>query len=70
MIASREFLVRREAEAAERFEGQDVPRPPYWGGWRVVPEVIEFWHGRLNRLHDRLRYRREGAGWVIERLAP
>ena len=44
--------------------------PDFWGGYRVVPEVVEFWQGRTNRLHDRLRYRREGDRWVIERLSP
>jgi pyridoxamine 5'-phosphate oxidase len=55
-----------EAEHARR----PIPRPPHWGGLRVVPEVVELWQGRPNRLHDRLRYRRDGDGWVIERLAP
>jgi pyridoxamine 5'-phosphate oxidase len=70
VVPGRAFLEERMAEAEERYAGEEVPRPPYWGGWRVVPEVVEFWHGRPNRLHDRLRYRREGGGWVIERLAP
>jgi pyridoxamine 5'-phosphate oxidase len=57
--------------AQERF-GPDrpVPPPPHWGGLRVIPETVEFWQGRSNRLHDRLRYRRTPDGWVLERLAP
>jgi len=59
------------AEAEERFEGRDVPRPASWGGYRVVPETVEFWQGRAGRLHDRLRYRcNEAGGWMVERLAP
>jgi pyridoxamine 5'-phosphate oxidase len=48
----------------------DVPRPIHWGGYRVLPQLFEFWQGRENRLHDRLRYRRCGGGWLLERLAP
>ena len=69
VIGSRGELERRLAEASARFSG-DVPRPPFWGGYRVVPEVVEFWHHRDDRLHDRLRYRRVDPGWVIERLSP
>ena len=54
----------------QKYAGQEVPLPPNWGGWRLAPETVEFWQGRRNRLHDRLRYRREKDGWVIERLAP
>lgn len=50
--------------------GEDPPRPPHWGGYRVVPHALEFWQGRADRLHDRLLYRRSGRGWTIERLAP
>ncbi len=59
------------AAAVERFgtEGP-VPPPPHWGGLRVIPETVEFWQGRSNRLHDRLRFRRTTAGWIVERLAP
>jgi pyridoxamine 5'-phosphate oxidase len=52
------------------YEAREVPRPPFWGGYRVEPEVIEFWQGRENRLHDRLVYRRSGGGWGRERLQP
>jgi len=71
VIGSRAELDERYAELARRWpEGTDAPMPEFWGGYRVTPEVFEFWQGRANRLHDRLRYRRDGRGWVIERLAP
>ncbi len=63
------LLERLEAEARARFPAE-VPRPPHWGGYRVMPEIIEFWQGRPSRLHDRLRYRRDNGVWIIERLAP
>jgi pyridoxamine 5'-phosphate oxidase len=71
VIDSRASLERRVEQLDERFPG-DVPQPPFWGGFRLVPENIEFWHHREDRLHDRLRYRREaeGAPWIRERLAP
>lgn len=70
VIDRRETLEARFAELRERF-AEKVPRPEHWGGYRVKPNSIEFWQGRDNRLHDRLRYRREeDGGWVIERLAP
>ena len=70
VIASRETLETRFAELQKRF-GEDVPRPEHWGGYRLRPNSIEFWQGRDNRLHDRLRYRlRENGAWLIERLGP
>jgi pyridoxamine 5'-phosphate oxidase len=69
-IASREELDDACRDASTRFP-DDVPRPSHWGGLRVTPNTVEFWHGRPNRLHDRLRYRRADDGeWVVERLAP
>ncbi|MFC7529534.1 pyridoxamine 5'-phosphate oxidase [Actinoplanes sp. GCM10030250] len=58
------------AAATERFADGAVPAPPHWGGFRVVPETVEFWQGQSSRLHDRLRFRRSPSGWVVERLAP
>ncbi|MCY0920276.1 MULTISPECIES: pyridoxamine 5'-phosphate oxidase [unclassified Streptomyces] len=71
VIGSRAELDRRYAELAERYpEGEQVPVPPEWGGLRVVPDAVEFWQGHENRLHDRLRYVREGGKWRVERLCP
>jgi pyridoxamine 5'-phosphate oxidase len=69
-IASREELETRAAERAEEFAGRDVPVPPYWGGFRVDPDRIEFWQGRTGRLHDRLLYERTATGWTRSRLSP
>ncbi|WP_457030361.1 pyridoxamine 5'-phosphate oxidase [Kitasatospora sp. P5_F3] len=70
-VSSREVLEQRYAELDRRYpEGEGVPVPPFWGGYRVVPETVEFWQGRENRLHDRLRYLAEGGGWRVERLCP
>ena len=70
VVADRAELQRRFAAAAERFAGEPVPRPEGWGGFRVVPSEVEFWQGRPGRLHDRLRYRRDGDTWHLDRLAP
>jgi pyridoxamine 5'-phosphate oxidase len=70
-IEDRVALEERLRELEAEYEGREVPRPPFWGGYCVEPEVIEFWQGRENRLHDRLIYRRsEGGGWRRERLQP
>lgn len=69
-VESRSILEERVRALEADYEGREVPRPPFWGGYRVEPEVIEFWQGRENRLHDRLVYRRTGGEWRIERLQP
>ena len=69
VIPSRAWLDERLADAEARYP-DDVPLPDFWGGFRVVAETVEFWQGRENRLHDRLRYRRTADGWAIERLSP
>jgi pyridoxamine 5'-phosphate oxidase len=70
VLADRAALDARMTTMDARFAGQVVPRPPWWGGIRVTPTSVEFWQGRANRLHDRLRYRATVDGWRIERLAP
>lgn len=72
VLPDRATLDAAFAEAAERFDGSDVPCPPHWGGYRLVPSAVELWQGRQNRMHDRLRYVREGdeGGWRVERLSP
>jgi len=69
-LESRAELERRFAEIEREYPGDEVPLPPFWGGFRLVPEVMEFWQGRVNRLHDRLQYRRSGDGWSVRRLYP
>lgn len=71
VISGREVLEERVAELSAQYQGQEIPRPADWGGFRVIPDTIEFWQGRPNRLHDRLRYRLLADGrWQIERLSP
>jgi pyridoxamine 5'-phosphate oxidase len=71
VIGSRAELDERYDELARRWpEGTQIPMPEFWGGYRVIPEMVEFWQGRLDRLHDRFRYRLVSGHWVIERLAP
>nr|WP_010133005.1 pyridoxamine 5'-phosphate oxidase [Microbulbifer agarilyticus] len=70
-IVSREVLEEQFAACEKKFEGVEVPRPEFWGGYRVVPHAVEFWQGRASRLHDRLIYRAlEGGEWQVERLSP
>ena len=70
VLGRREELERRFREAKERFAGGDIPLPTFWGGYRVIPETFEFWQGRANRLHDRLRFTRADGEWTIDRLYP
>lgn len=69
-IDNREFLEERVVFFEKKFEGQEVPRPPHWGGYRVNPNFYEFWQGRSSRLHDRLIYQKQGSDWMKSRLAP
>lgn len=71
VVDCREVLERRLEQLNEEYENKDVPRPPHWGGFRVIPQEIEFWQGRPNRLHDRLLYRfLDDGSWTIQRLSP
>jgi pyridoxamine 5'-phosphate oxidase len=70
VIAGRQELDARVPELERRYPGDDVPLPPYWGGFRLRPDSIEFWQGRSSRLHDRIRYILSGDSWRIERLSP
>jgi pyridoxamine 5'-phosphate oxidase len=69
-LSSRAELEARVRDYEQRFASQDVPLPTFWGGFRLTPLVLEFWQGRANRLHDRVRYTREGPGWQVTRLYP
>ena len=69
-VTTQEALVARVAEIEASFAGREVPRPPFWGGFRIAIDTMEFWQGRRDRLHDRVRFRRDGDGWARERLCP
>jgi pyridoxamine 5'-phosphate oxidase len=69
-VGGRSVLTSREKETERRFQGQDVPSPSFWGGYRLVPGRIEFWQGRMNRLHDRLLFTRTDGGWAASHLYP
>lgn len=70
IIPSRDYLEKLERELKEEFVAESIPRPPHWGGFRLIPNLYEFWQGRENRLHDRIEYTLEKGKWVIKRLAP
>jgi pyridoxamine 5'-phosphate oxidase len=70
VITSRAELERLDDQIRSRFDGQNIPPPPHWGGYRILPAAIEFWQGRRSRLHDRLLYTRDGQQWTMQRLAP
>jgi pyridoxamine-phosphate oxidase len=70
VLSDRQALDSRVDQLEAEHSGSDVPRPEHWGGYRLVPDTYEFWQHRDDRLHDRLRYQREGQGWKIERLSP
>ena len=70
VISGREFLEKQHAELMAKYQDGNVPRPDYWGGYRLIPEMMEFWQGRPSRLHDRIRFRKVDAVWIRERLSP
>ncbi|MEP6598508.1 MAG: pyridoxamine 5'-phosphate oxidase [Actinomycetota bacterium] len=70
VVGSRAELKQAERVVAQRFGDRPIPAPPNWGGYRLRPDVVEFWQGRVDRLHDRIRYRRDDSVWQVERLAP
>ncbi len=69
-IPGREFLEKKYEELKKKFEGKEIPLPPFWGGLKLKPDYFEFWQGRENRLHDRICYKKDGSDWKKERLAP
>lgn len=69
-IESYEVITNKLAILEERYEGKKIPRPEHWGGFVIIPETIEFWQGHEGRIHDRLKFQKEGAGWKINRLSP
>lgn len=69
-ISSRQMLEQSWEQMKARFQNKEVPLPDFWGGYRIIPDTIEFWQGRESRLHDRLEYYRSESGWIIQRLAP
>lgn len=70
VLVDRETLEQRVREFEEKFSGREVPRPPHWSGYRLLPEMVEFWHGREFRLHDRFRYTQQDSTWQLDRLYP
>ncbi len=70
IIPSREFLKKRLEKLEQEYEGKEIPKPPYWGGYKVIPLEFEYWQGRPNRLHDRIYYSKENDNWKMDRLAP
>jgi len=70
VIPGRMTIVKKFLGYLAKFHSKDIPLPPYWGGYRLIPGSFEFWQGRENRLHDRIRYRKEKENWIIERLSP
>lgn len=70
VIAGREILERQQAELLAKYPDGNIPRPPHWGGYRLIPDTFEFWQGRPSRLHDRIRYRKRESSWLRERLSP
>jgi pyridoxamine 5'-phosphate oxidase len=70
IVSGRDVIEQNMKSTEVKYAGQQVPLPPHWGGYRLAPEYVEFWQGRRNRLHDRLRYRKTTDGWIVERLSP